>query len=662
MAVGFVFLAGCGTHAALDVDAGASAPSVSGADEADAGESPVPPPAPAAVDAGSCPVDGWCWVNPLPQGNSLHAVWAAGPTDAWAVGADGTVVHWDGTTWSLSASSTAAYLDAVWGTSASDVWAVGASGTIIHWDGGHWSSVPSGTSVDLSDLSGSGPDDVWTVGSFDRAQPPTSSDGGFLDPRGYALHWDGKSWSTVSVGTDAYLTGVWASAADDVWAIGSGENYVDNNGYPVNVVVHWDGAQWSEITRLTTSDDYSLTGVWASGPQDVRVYGAHHEYHFDGQAWAPEELGAMPASISRLAGTGPSDVWAVGISLGVESVDVYHFDGASWTKATDGDTPLNSVWATSPANAWAVGFGGEIVHWDGNSWTMADHDLTAGSSTFGSGPVGAAWGSGRDDVWAAIASGGMLHWDGRTWVAAAAGPSGTVAHLWGSGPNDVWGVGWDGGEGVIVHWDGKAWATALREGPSGLTDVWGSGTSDVWAVGGRTFYHWDGATWSLDNTVEGSANSVWGSGPNDVWAAGPGVVFHFDGKAWSSAISDQTRLFGPIWGTSAHDVWLAGQEGIDIGELRHWDGSTWTIVADGPKQVLRSFWGAAADDVWALGAIDDDGNPDDDLALLHFDGKIWTAAAPRSSGFELVVGALWGSGPGDVWAVGGNAILHHAGP
>ena len=280
MAVCVALLAGCGANVALNGDAGGAAPSVPGAAGADASEAPILSAMPSAVDAGSCPVEGWCWVNPLPQGNSLFAVWAAGPTDAWAVGAAGTIVRWDGKRWLLAASGTTAYLEAVWGTSASDVWAVGTSGAIVHWDGARWSPVPSGTSVDLADLSGSGPNDVWAVGSFDRQQPATNSDGGLLDTRGYALHWDGRSWSTVSLDTDAYLTGVWASAADDVWAIGNGINYVGNSGGPVDVVLHWDGARWSEVTRLET-DGHMLTGIWASGPRDVRAYGDLHQFHFE---------------------------------------------------------------------------------------------------------------------------------------------------------------------------------------------------------------------------------------------------------------------------------------------------------------------------------------------------------------------------------------------
>ena len=46
--------------------------------------------------------------------------------------------HFDGTTWSSTASGSAADLHAVWAGAASDAIAVGAAGTILRWDGAVW--------------------------------------------------------------------------------------------------------------------------------------------------------------------------------------------------------------------------------------------------------------------------------------------------------------------------------------------------------------------------------------------------------------------------------------------------------------------------------------------------------------------------------------------
>src|SRR2546426_1469877 len=38
-----------------------------------------------------CSSDGWCWSNPLPQGNSLYSAWGSASNDVWAVGEGGTI-------------------------------------------------------------------------------------------------------------------------------------------------------------------------------------------------------------------------------------------------------------------------------------------------------------------------------------------------------------------------------------------------------------------------------------------------------------------------------------------------------------------------------------------------------------------------------------------
>ena len=68
------------------------------------------------------------------------------------MGALGILVHYDGTSWSLSPESgmdTNVTMRAVWASVGSDVWNVGTSGTDLHYDGSTWTPVSSGVSVTL---------------------------------------------------------------------------------------------------------------------------------------------------------------------------------------------------------------------------------------------------------------------------------------------------------------------------------------------------------------------------------------------------------------------------------------------------------------------------------------------------------------------------------
>jgi hypothetical protein len=57
---------------------------------------------------------------------SLYGVWGASSSNVFAVGSQGTILHYDGSTWSTMASGTTSWeLTAVWGASASDVYSVG---------------------------------------------------------------------------------------------------------------------------------------------------------------------------------------------------------------------------------------------------------------------------------------------------------------------------------------------------------------------------------------------------------------------------------------------------------------------------------------------------------------------------------------------------------
>jgi hypothetical protein len=102
--------------------------------------------------------------------NSLYGVWAATTSEAWAVGAMGTIRHYGGSTlWEVVPNvPTEARLNAVWGTSPSDVWAVGDGAVVLHYDGKSWSRAKIGSlgkrRPNLTAVWGVTPGHVWIGG------------------------------------------------------------------------------------------------------------------------------------------------------------------------------------------------------------------------------------------------------------------------------------------------------------------------------------------------------------------------------------------------------------------------------------------------------------------------------------------------------------------
>ena len=83
------------------------------------------------LDRSDCDSYGWSFMG-SPTAHRLLGVWGSGPDDVFAVGARGTILHYDGTGWSGLPSSTARDLFTVTGSlDGRTVVAAGASGAVV---------------------------------------------------------------------------------------------------------------------------------------------------------------------------------------------------------------------------------------------------------------------------------------------------------------------------------------------------------------------------------------------------------------------------------------------------------------------------------------------------------------------------------------------------
>jgi hypothetical protein len=228
----------------------------------------------------------------------------------------------------------------VWGSSSSDVYVVGDSPSIIHWDGQSWS--PMGVPEDITQYGrlygvwGSSASDVFAVGF----RPQVFLSGGAYN---VVLHYDGSSWTQMSVGATLDLRDVWGASSNDVFAIAaSGE------------IFHYDGSSWSIVTKAPRG----LAGLWGTSSSDIFAVGVGGTIlHYDGGMWGVMTSGTT-SDLSGVWGTSSSDVYAVGAGG-----TILHYDGDAWTPMNAGTTKaLNGVWASSAANVFAVGESGTILH------------------------------------------------------------------------------------------------------------------------------------------------------------------------------------------------------------------------------------------------------------------------------------------------------------
>jgi Phosphoesterase family len=269
--------------------------------------------------------------------------------------------------------------------------------------------------------------------------------------------------------------------------------------------------------------------------------------HESGGGWTvqPAQLyGTSDNSVGAVAGSSPTDVWAVGDFLPDTASSnqdatlsfAEHYDGTAWTVVPTPNTGVNfdSFYgaAASQGDAWAVGeyLNGDyqdralIETWNGSSWSIADNpqpgsvrDMLFGASALSPSDVWVVGDQeGSNNVFQTLAE----HWDGTSWsVVPTPGPGSTGNHLYAVdavSPDNVWAAGQQLGSsspdlGLVEHWNGTRWSVMPTPAtPSGDTlvmldaidvvgnTVWVAGEADSPSGGGQPLVEsYSGGNWKI---------------------------------------------------------------------------------------------------------------------------------------------------------------------
>ena len=614
--------------------------------------------------------DGWEWQNPLPQGNTLWGIWGSSPSDIFAVGNAGTILHYNGNAWTHMNSGTTANLHNVWGTSASNVYVVGDAGTILHYNGSSWASMTSGTSQTLHGIWGSSATDIFAVGTA-----------------GGIIHYDGSAWSPMVNTTAVRPCSIWGMSSTDVFAAGTGVEEYYGTTISCGAIIHYDGSSWTDMPPIDGLERADLWAVWGMSSSDAFVVGddGHNTprlsgvvLHYNGSAWSKvyspfDQFGQR--ALRGVWGSSSTDVFAVG-ARGT----IGHYDGSAWSLINSGTLfDLNAVWGTSSSEVWAVGQDGIILHYQdqagpANLWTRMSSGTTVSLSD--------AWGSSSSDVFVVGQEGTILHYNGSQWQPMPSGTSNTLNGVWGASPADVFAVG-DGG--TILHYDGNTtgtWATMASGTSSDIHGVWGSASNDVFAVSyayqgdiiSGTTLHYDGSAWGVmpggPPLPHGILYGLCGDAGGNVFAVGSGagemgIVLHYDGTQWTemkpTALRGWNSSLNAVWGSSPTDVFAVGYEatfgnisGWGWGAIIHYDGQKWSLVLSGLPYDLPDVWGSSPTNAFAVGKSWV--NEHYRGTILSYDGLGWSQQIiMEADGLNSV----WGTSSSDVFAVGDNGTILH---
>lgn len=272
------------------------------------------------------------WDQQFPGTDSdLYGVDALDAEHVWAVGTGGTILFYNGATWTRQASGlTVETLYEVSALDASHVWAVGAHGIVLFHNGSSWSAQSSGTTRALYGVHALSGTNVWAVGA-----------GGAI------RHFNGSAWQEQISGTSQALQSVGAADTHNVIAVGSGVRLFNNSLGWVSM-----GATTDQFNSVTVRDE---DNVWASGANGRISY-------YNGGFWTNQGNPAgAGVSINGITVTRVPQLhaWAC---TGDGSI-VWGTSEDSWTYG--GDIYWESLLDISAAdneNVWTVGSSGAIFY------------------------------------------------------------------------------------------------------------------------------------------------------------------------------------------------------------------------------------------------------------------------------------------------------------
>ena len=553
---------------------------------------------------GEADAQGQLWhPMPVPANMPLHGIWGLNANNLYAVGWMGSLLHYDGEQWQqlrggvidertsrFAACEENTPLFAIDGNEQGQAWAVGDDGVILHFDGVLWQSEPSPTKINLRAVSCAGNDTVYAAGG----------EGTVLkrDANGVWTQLDcplGSGFTTLLVQDDGSLL------------LGGGRYFVDAGGFRGELVRYQNG-QFQALNfeepmpRLRSLKSYK-GGVLIVGDQghlyylkDLRLDKLESNSRHDlmdiivlstGEALAVGDFGTIMTAaedftkaLARPPQEAEASLWEVmavpskhqlwGVIEGTngdcyacgEAGSVWHLPaGANEWQALPAPSELavHCLW-DSGNGLFAAGQLGRIYRFGGTEWTLHFElhlDVT----------IMAMWGSSPESIYAVGDEGLVLHFDGLRWQRMPSGTQSALYSLW----------GWDnehllapGDFGLMLRYNGKEWGEFNINSESFLYGVWGDSLSNIYTVGlSGTLAHFNGQRWQqMATRLREDLLGIDGSAAAGAFAVGTrGCVLRLDGGQWLTEPSGVDAGLRAVCATQGGAVYTVGDRGTIIRRL-----------------------------------------------------------------------------------------------
>lgn len=269
-------------------------------------------------------------------GTTLRAVSLYATNDGWAVGDNGVIWRWNGSTWNAQTSGVTVALRAVEARASNFALAGGDDGTILLWNGSTWIDQIDGASPSFYSIS---------------LVPGTTTNGWAGADNGAVYQWNGTNFTAaipIAPGT-ARIRGLEIFSANLGWAVtGDGDNRI----------YQWNGGSTSGSWPAVATGPGPLHAIAAFSPSVAWVVGANGALmQYNGTTWTT--IGAPSSqTMNAVALLDGQTGWAVG-----NGGEIWRLQDGSWTRLSSTPTGnnLHGLAIVSATEAWAVGDGGVIL-------------------------------------------------------------------------------------------------------------------------------------------------------------------------------------------------------------------------------------------------------------------------------------------------------------
>ncbi|MDD5764742.1 MAG: fibronectin type III domain-containing protein [Candidatus Marinimicrobia bacterium] len=230
--------------------------------------------------------DKWNLLKVLSGYSPNYGIFYFSENDIWVT--SGLPIHWNGSEWTLYHLWNMGVLDdddggvtAIWASSPSDIYFVGRNGSIVHYDGSTFTKMESGTDVDLTDICGDpNGEEIWVCG-FDELKGSVL----LKKEQNEEFAIINSITSQTSLGQPGVISHIyqslWTDTNMNLFLAATGRVYVvsASSSCSVQELIWWDysGNQYPPLTTTitgTNSNDIFIAGYYSS----IR--------HFNGKNWA----------------------------------------------------------------------------------------------------------------------------------------------------------------------------------------------------------------------------------------------------------------------------------------------------------------------------------------------------------------------------------------